>query len=127
MASRHLEDLARPVMQAAQGLLDDCRSAGIDLLIYCTMRTNAEQAELYAIGRSKPGKVVTAAKPGQSKHNPDIDGKAWAFDAVPMLGGKPQWDNSALLLKVGQLGEARGLMWAGRWGGALRERVHFQI
>ena len=34
-----------------------------------TLRTFKEQDDLYAIGRGKPGKVVTNAKGGQSYHN----------------------------------------------------------
>lgn len=34
-----------------------------------TLRTNAEQNELFAIGRTKPGKKVTNARGGQSWHN----------------------------------------------------------
>lgn len=34
-----------------------------------TLRTNAEQNELYAKGRTKPGSIVTYAKGGQSYHN----------------------------------------------------------
>ena len=127
MASRSLADLAQPVEQAARLMLDKCRAAGIDLLIYCTLRSNNEQAALYAQGRTAPGVIVTNAKPGQSMHNPDKTGKAWAFDAVPLINGKAAWDNAPLIDKVGLIGEACGLEWAGRWRGAMRERVHFQI
>jgi peptidoglycan LD-endopeptidase CwlK len=126
MASRSLEDLAQPVMLAAQGLVHACGLEGIDLLVYCTLRSNEEQAALYALGRTKPGVRITCARPGQSAHNPDENGKAWAFDAVPMVMGKPQWSNEKILLQVGLLAEAQGLQWAGRWQGALKERVHFQ-
>lgn len=34
-----------------------------------TLRTNAEQEALFAIGRTKPGKKVTNARAGQSFHN----------------------------------------------------------
>mgnify|MGYP002477972077 CR=1 FL=1 len=34
-----------------------------------TLRTDAEQDALYAIGRTKPGKVVTNARGGESLHN----------------------------------------------------------
>jgi hypothetical protein len=34
-----------------------------------TLRTFQEQEMLYANGRTKPGKIVTKAKPGQSYHN----------------------------------------------------------
>lgn len=127
MASRSLDDLAAPVRAGAVAMLAKCRAEGIDLLIYCTLRSNSEQAALYAQGRTKPGVVVTNARPGQSMHNPDKTGKSRAFDAVPLVNGKAAWDNAALVEKVGLIGEACGLDWAGRWRGPLRERVHFQI
>ena len=34
-----------------------------------TLRTFAEQAEIFAQGRTKPGKIVTNARPGLSAHN----------------------------------------------------------
>lgn len=128
MASRLLSDLAEPVRAAALRFVDLCNAAGVPVLIYCTLRSNAEQAGLYALGRSKPGRIVTNAKPGQSLHNPDGDGKAWAFDAVPLLpDGRAAWGADSLIDKMGECGERAGLEWAGRWVGSLRERVHFQI
>lgn len=43
-------------------------SAGCDIFPYCGYRSPEEQERLYAQGRTKPGKIVTNAKPGQSKH-----------------------------------------------------------
>ena len=127
MASRSLDDLAAPVRAAAVAFVDECRRRGLDVLIYCTLRSAAEQAALYAQGRTAPGRIVTAARPGESLHNPDADGRAWAFDAVPMVGGKPAWDDAQAIYTMGHAGEAVGLEWAGRWRGTLKERVHFQI
>ena len=128
MPSRSLSDLTPGVRAAAVEMVRRCHAAGIHLLIYCTLRTNAEQAALYATGRTKPGAVVTNAKPGQSLHNPDATGKARAFDAVPLLpSGQAAWGNTELVDKMGRIGEACGLEWAGRWRGPLRERVHFQL
>lgn len=127
MASRSLEDLAQPVKKAALGLAGDCQARGIELLIYCTLRSVIEQADLYASGRSTPGKILTNAKPGESMHNPDANGKSWAFDAVPTMQGVPQWRDAKTMAVIGVLAEARGLEWAGRWTGKLRESVHFQI
>jgi peptidoglycan LD-endopeptidase CwlK len=127
VASRSLDDLAQPVKAAALALLSACESDGIELLVYCTLRSNAEQSALYVIGRGKAGRIVTNARPGQSMHNPDVDGRSWAFDAVPLIGGKLQWDNPQLMHRVGVLAEGVGLEWAGRWLGSLRESVHFQI
>ena len=40
-----------------------------DMTIVYGHRSHDKQAELYAIGRTKPGSIVTNAKPGQSRHN----------------------------------------------------------
>ena len=127
MASRQLDALAPPVYRAALAFIERCNVVGLHVLIYCTMRDDAEQATLYARGRTAPGAIVTNARPGQSLHNPQKDGHAWAFDAVPMLAGKPLWSDETALLAMGAAGERAGLEWAGRWRGKLRERVHFQI
>ncbi len=127
MASRSLDDLGEPVKVAALAFLRECERRGLDVLIYCTLRSDAEQATLYAQGRTAPGAIVTAARPGESLHNPQRDGKAWAFDAVPMLAGKLAWDDAQRIYTMGHAGEAVGLEWAGRWQGKMRERVHFQI
>lgn len=126
MASRSLDDLTPEVKKMALMHISACRAMGIELLIYCTLRTNEEQADLYAIGRTRPGNVVTNALPGNSLHNPDNQGKARAYDAVPTLAGKPQWDDTRLIGLMGVCGESVGLEWAGRWQGRLRESVHFQ-
>lgn len=127
MASRSLEDLAEPVKVAALRFLEASRVAGLDVLIYCTSRSIAEQATLYAVGRTLPGARLTNAKPGDSLHNPDVNGKAWAFDAVPMMAGRCMFQDDALIQLMGAAGESVGLQWAGRWTGALREKLHFQI
>lgn len=111
----------------ALAFLAECRRCGLDVLIYCTLRTHAEQEALWASGRTSPGRILTNARPGASLHNPDENGEAWAFDAVPVLGGKPQWLDGVALDLMGRCGEAVGLEWAGRWRGALRESVHFQL
>ena len=126
MASRSIDALASVVKSQALAFLAECRACGLDVLIYCTLRTLEEQAALYAVGRTKPGRVLTCAKPGESLHNPDCNGLAWAFDAVPVVAGKPQWDNAAMIKQMGICGEQVGLVWAGRWRGAMRESVHFQ-
>ena len=127
MASRALDDLAPLVRALALAFLAECQRQGLHVLIYCTLRSDAEQADLYARGRTAPGAIVTNARPGQSLHNPQRDGHAWAFDAVPMLAGKPLWADEGALMLMGAAGEQAGLEWAGRWRGKLRERVHFQI
>lgn len=127
MASRSLDDLAAVVKARAMDFVREAQARGLDVLIYCTLRSDVEQADLYASGRTRAGPVLTNARAGDSLHNPDKNGKSWAFDAVPLVAGKPAWDNVDLLVKMGCAGEAVGLQWAGRWTGRLRERVHFQV
>jgi peptidoglycan L-alanyl-D-glutamate endopeptidase CwlK len=123
--SRNLIDLHPVVREKAQAFIEKARLQGIDLLVTSTYRDNESQAALYAQGRTKPGLIVTNAKPGQSWHN-------WrcAFDVVPLRNGKPVWGTSGpdgdLWRKIGELGESVGLEWAGRWTGKLREMAHFQ-
>lgn len=52
-------------------------SKGIRLRFSQTLRTAEYQSGLYAQGRTKPGKIVTNAKPGQSIHEYGL-----AFDIV---------------------------------------------
>ena len=128
MASRSLVDLSPVVRAAALRFVDLCSRSGLEVLIYCTLRSNDEQARIYASGRTVPGAKLTNAKPGESLHNPDDNGQAWAFDAVPLLhDGRAGWGADRLIEQMGVCGELAGLEWAGRWTGPLRERLHFQI
>ncbi len=120
--SRKIEDLHPIVQTKVIKFKAACEDAGIDLLITATYRDRECQDELYAQGRTKPGKIVTNARAGQSWHN-------WrcAFDVVPLRNGKPVWETSdPVWAKVGALGESVGLEWSGRWAGKLREYAHFQ-
>lgn len=128
MASRSLSDLSESVGAAAHQFLVNCSAKGLEVLIYCTLRSGAEQRALWASGRTVPGPILTHARPGESLHNADENGKAWAFDAVPVSSdGRALWNADGLIQTMGECGEAAGMEWAGRWRGALRERVHFQI
>ena len=127
MASRSIDDLTPSCREKAVKFLDGCAQAGIDVLIYCTLRSNEEQDALYAIGRTQPGSIKTNARAGQSLHNPASGiNKSRAFDCVPLLNGKLQWNDKDTYLRMGLIGESVGLSWAGRWTGRLRETAHFQ-
>lgn len=119
--SRSLNDLHPKVKTLAEQFIKDCAKIGIDVLIYSTYRDAASQNALYAQGRTTKGHIVTNAKAGQSWHN-------WrcAFDFVPVVNGKAQWNDKAAYAKCGEIGEALGLEWAGRWTGKMRELAHMQ-
>lgn len=84
-------------------------------------RTYAEQAALYAQGRTAPGSIVTNAGPGSSNHNFGI-----AMDIAVFASGfyngmkRPrsrQLEAVAVEMyqQLGPIGEAAGLEWGGRW------------
>lgn len=118
--SRKIEDLHPKVAKMCQEFIKKCDEQGIDILITSTYRDAESQDELYAQGRTKPGKIVTKAKGGQSFHNWRV-----AFDFVPLLNGKPAWNDTALFTRCGEIGESVGLEWAGRWV-RFKELAHFQ-
>lgn len=125
MASRSIDDLSPETRQCAGVFLSSCQASGLSVLVTCTRRSGAEQAALYAQGRTTPGLIVTWAKEGESRHE-----KGEALDVVPLRHGKPVWGTTgadlALWQQVGALGEAAGLEWAGRWPAKRREFPHFQ-
>lgn len=108
--SRRIDDLLPEVADKCRAFVAACLLEGIDILITSTYRDHESQAALYAQGRTTPGKIVTNAKPGSSYHNWRV-----AFDFVPIVNGKPAWDDEDLYRRCGELAEYAGLEWAGRW------------
>jgi peptidoglycan L-alanyl-D-glutamate endopeptidase CwlK len=67
--SNQLIDLERTTCDRFQQLMAACREEGIILVVCQTWRSFEEQALLYQKGRSRPGPIVTNARPGSSFHN----------------------------------------------------------
>jgi peptidoglycan L-alanyl-D-glutamate endopeptidase CwlK len=119
--SRDINELLPPVKERVEKFKHLCEENGIDLLITSTYRDNESQNALYAQGRTTPGKIVTNAKAGQSWHN-----HRCAIDVVPLVNGKPNWDDKSPAWKtIGKLGKEAGLEWAGEWK-SFKELAHFQ-
>lgn len=132
MSSRRIEDLEPVTREMARCFLAKAEAAGLEVLVTSTLRTLTEQAALFALGRTRPGpdvtkarplgRKVTWARPGTSAHNFGM-----AVDFVPIYAGKPVWsDRSPLWHQLGELGEACGFEWAGRWPKRIREFPHLQ-
>ncbi|MES2787662.1 MAG: M15 family metallopeptidase [Pseudomonadota bacterium] len=118
--SRNIDDLLPIVAAKARAFVTACKAQGIDVLITSTLRDGEAQAALYAQGRTKPGRIVTNAKAGQSWHN-----HACAFDFVPVVNGKAMWDDARTFDRCGEIAESVGLEWAGRWT-KFKEAAHCQ-
>lgn len=105
-----------------------------------TLRTFAEQNELYAIGRTVKGNnprpavpmgdKVTNAQGGQSYHNYGlaldivliVDGKEASWDMVKDFDG----DGIADWMEVVNIFTRYGWEWGGNWAGKLHDGPHFQ-
>lgn len=118
--SRDIKDLHPKVKAMAEKFLSECKTAGLNVTIYSTYRDHESQNDLYAQGRTKPGKVITKAKGGDSFHNWKV-----AFDAAPIVNGSIPWNDARLFEKMGAIGEKCGLEWGGRW--KFKDMPHFQF
>ena len=118
--SRDVKDLVEPVQSRARAFVAACKKQGIDILITSTYRDYESQNALYAQGRTKAGRRVTNARGGQSWHN-----FRCAFDFVPLVNGKAQWNDLRTFRKCGEIAESVGLEWAGRWK-SFPEMAHCQ-
>lgn len=97
---------------------------GLDAFLTSGFRSYEEQDGLYAQGRTKPGRVVTHARAGESFHNFGI-----AYD-VGILNGKGRYiqnGSDPRYATAGFLGELVGLEWGGRWQGRNFDPSHFQF
>lgn len=100
-----------------------------------TTRTFAEQDALYAQGRTKPGKIVTNAKAGQSIHNyglavdfallVDKDGNG-TYDTVSWdMNQDLDADNKKDWMEVVAIFKKYGWEWGGDWK-SFKDYPHFQ-
>lgn len=112
-----------PQMRAnAMRFIGAASAAGFDIMITSTLRTIAQQDELYSYGRSGANKSkgkVTNAKGGQSYHNYGL-----AMDVVPIVNGKADWKTD--WDRLGAIGKAQGLEWGGDFKSFV-DRPHFQM
>jgi peptidoglycan LD-endopeptidase CwlK len=123
VSSRSLSDLRPEIVGLVHDFLNEVQLRGIDMLVTCTLRSDDEQAALYAQGRSAPGPIVTDAPAGESAHNHGL-----AIDVVPMVNGKPDWNGSdSVWEQLGMIGQSCGLEWAGEPGFPFPEKPHFQM
>jgi len=99
------------------------------------LRTIQEQNDLYAQGRTKPGKIVTNAKGGSSFHNfglaidfailTDTDGNGSYNDLSWDIKRDNDKDGVADWLEVVRVFEAAGWSWGGKWA-TIKDYPHLQ-
>ena len=121
--------LMHPILRTElTNILSEIEQGGVSIRLTQTLRTIQEQNDLYAIGRTKPGKIVTNAKGGQSYHN-------WALALDICLlhkDGSVSWslnedldkDGIADWMEVVKVFEKYGWEWGGKW--KFKDTPHFQ-
>lgn len=107
-------------------LINHCYERGINVQVSQALRTNEEQQALYDIGRTKPGKKVTNAKPGTSFHNYAAAADLFFINEK----GSAYWDVKAFK-KVWSIAkelklDKEGLVWGGDFK-SLPDYPHFQF
>lgn len=104
------------------------RLTTIDFVVAQGARTQAQQDELYAQGRTKPGKKVTWTR--NSRH---IGG--FAVDLAPFVGGGIEWDDDGRIGAWPRIAEAMKaaanelnvpIKWGGDWA-KTPDRPHFEL
>ena len=111
----------------ARALIEKAANQGIIIKVTSGTRSFAEQDELFAQGRTKPGKRVSNARGGFSNHNFGI-----AFDVTIFKGStdpekaKTPVFESPVYKAIGALGTELGLEWGGNWKSIVDE-PHFQL
>lgn len=119
-SERLIGTLLPAVQPWAREFLRRVREKGIDARIISGTRSYAEQNELYAQGRTRPGSRVTNARGGFSNHNFGIAWDVGIFEGSRYLG------SSKLYAEVGKIGRDMGLEWGGDWK-SFPDTPHFQV
>ena len=101
--------------------LKKCNKQGIFLIVTEGFRTVSRQNELYSLGRTKKGNIVTNAKGNEykSQHQWGI-----AFDIA--INDPANLYNADLIKKAGNIGKTIGLAWGGDWI-SFKDFPHFYL
>jgi peptidoglycan L-alanyl-D-glutamate endopeptidase CwlK len=131
-SKRTLENIAglnrkfRARVEVFLALLEPVKAKhGITIEVISGFRSGVQQAALFAQGRTRPGKIVTKARPWLSWHNYGL-----AIDLGLFRGGKYLDASNPILAttiyrEIAAIAEAEELEWAGRWKN-FPETPHFQ-
>jgi hypothetical protein len=112
MGDSHIERLEKlqPVARVkARAAFQKAEEEGLSLLVASGLRTFAEQDALFALGRTKPGKIVTNAQAGESYHNFGL-----GFDFSLLRQGRALFDQREPDWKrFVRIAKAHGFDWGG--------------
>ncbi|HEY0159033.1 MAG TPA: M15 family metallopeptidase [Thermoanaerobaculia bacterium] len=120
-SEENIRTLHLRAQEAARMFLAAFRGAAFEVRIISGNRTYAQQNAIYAQGRTKPGKIVTNAKGGQSNHNFAIAWDVGIFVNGKYLPESPFYKAAAPVA----LAATTGVEWGGNW--TKPDRPHYQL
>ncbi|RCX22971.1 peptidoglycan L-alanyl-D-glutamate endopeptidase CwlK [Fontibacillus phaseoli] len=130
-SAARLSGLNPVVAAAASALIDRCYAREVYVIITQGLRTYAEQDALFAQGRTKPGKIVTKARGGESNHNFGVaidfalllaDGRSVSWDTLRDADKDSLPDWSEVVEEAKKLGFA----WGGDWR-SFKDMPHLEM
>lgn len=115
------------LISAVVKIQDAMKALGFAMVATDGVRTQTEQAALYAQGRTAPGHIVTNADGllKKSNHQPRDDGYGHAVDLAFVVDGKPTWDLKLPWSLYGEMVKSQGLTWGGDWH--MRDCPHAEL
>lgn len=120
--SRDVKLLHWKVQELLIQLVINCKKRGVIFKVISTVRDDEYQEKLFNQGRTTEGNIVTNAK-RPSFHSNKV---ALAFDVVPFVNGKIDWDAHKEYQIIGEEGVKLGLTWGGNWK-SISDKPHFQL
>lgn len=117
-AIRDIDALTPETALLCRAFLHRSKAEGLEVFVTETRRSYERQAALYAMGRTKPGRIVTRSKAGEGKHEFGL-----AFD-VAFRGANLYPSDFKTWARLGSIGKACGLTWGGEFKGV--DSVHFE-
>jgi len=119
---QRVKSLHPKVIDDFRNFITDAENAlGIVIRVSQGYRSFEEQAELYALGRTKAGKIVTKAKPGSSYHQYGL-----AVDLVELVKNGKELDWNYDMSKLVPYADKYQIAWGGNWSGGFKDYPHFE-
>ena len=129
-SQKNLDSLYEPTRNRFSGFLAEVQilagKKGLEYRAICGTRTFEEQAQLYAQGRTKPGKIVTNARPGSSFHNFGLAIDCGVFEGGKYLDKTNPRKAAAFHREAAKLCAKHGLRWGGNFK-SIVDMPHYEL
>lgn len=129
-----LEGVHPELVEKVTRILQAMELLGFPMMVTEGLRSEQRQQQLYAQGRTIPGKIVTHldGKVRKSNHQAKPDGYGHAVDCAFLVDidgdgpDDPSWAERHPWALFGAMAKSQGLIWGGDWK-TLRDRPHVEM